>query len=161
MHPRAAALVRELRLQPHPEGGHFAETFRSSRKVHAAGDVRPRAAMTSIYFLLAAGETSRWHRLDADELWHFHEGEPVELFLLDASAQILTRTRLGPVSAGTAPMRVVPAGSWMAARPAGDYALVGCTVGPGYEAEGFALMKDAPDLAVELARRFPELAGLL
>lgn len=161
MHPRAEALIRDLRLQPHPEGGHFAETFRSARKVQAAGDVRPRAAMTAIYFLLTAGEASRWHRLDADELWHFYEGAPVELLLLDAPAHILTRTRLGPVSAGAAPLRVAPAGSWMAACPLGDYALVGCSVGPAFEPAGFTLMKDAPEVAVDLARRFPEVAGLI
>ena len=161
MHPRAEALVRDLRLQPHPEGGRFAEVFRSPRTVHGTGEVRPRSALTTIYFLLAAGEASRWHRLDADELWHFYEGEPVELLLLDQPAQILTRTRLGPAATGTAPLRAVPAGSWMAARPLGDYALVGCTMGPAFEQEGLTLMKDAPAVAADLARRFPEVAGLI
>ena len=160
--PRAQELIRDLRLQPHPEGGRFAEAFRSPRLVRAAGDARDRAAVTTIYFLLAEGEASRWHRLDADEIWHFYEGAPVELFHLDAAAQILTRTRVGPVAAGAAPVRVVPAGSWMAARPLGRFALVGCTVGPGFEPEGFVLMmKDAPEVAVDVARRFPEVADLI
>ncbi len=161
MHPRAEELVRDLRLQPHPEGGRFLETFRSPRLVHSAGAIRGRTALTTIYFLLAEGEASRWHRLDADEVWHHYEGAPLELLLLDASAQILTRQHVGPVAPGAAPVRVVPAGSWMAARSVGAYTLAGCTMGPGFEPAGFALMKDAPEVAVEVARRFPEMAGLI
>ena len=162
LHPRAEELVRDLRLRPHPEGGRFAEAFRSPRQVRAAGEPRDRSALTTIYFLLAAGEVSRWHRLDADEAWHFYEGAPLELFLLDEGAQILTRETVGPAAAGTAPVRVVPAGSWMAARPLGEFALVGCTVAPGFEPGGFLLMmKDAPAVAVDVARRFPEVAGLI
>lgn len=160
--PRAAELVRDLRLQPHPEGGRFAEAFRSPRTVQAADEPRGRSALTTIYFLLVAGEVSRWHRLDADEAWHFYEGAPLELFLLDGTAQILTRETLGPAAPGSAPVRVVPAGSWMAARPLGEFALVGCTMGPGFEPDGFLLMmKDAPAVAVDVARRFPEVAGLI
>jgi predicted cupin superfamily sugar epimerase len=163
MHPRAEELIRELRLEPHPEGGHFAEEFRSPHQVRAAdaGGAPDRAALTTIYFLLAAGEVSRWHRLDADEIWHFYEGSPLDLFLLDADALILTRTRLGPVEPNSLPVHVVPAASWLAARPVGDFALVGCTMGPGFEPEGLALMKDAPEVAVDVARRFPEVAALL
>lgn len=161
MHPRAEELIHDLRLAPHPEGGRFVETFRSPRLVRADGGARDRTALTTILFLLAAGEASRWHRLDADEVWHFHEGEPLELLLLDAEAWILTRTRLGPVAPGSAPSGVVPAGSWMAARPLGAYALVGCTMGPGFEPEGFALLRDAPAVAAGVARRFPEVAGLI
>jgi len=165
MHLRAEELIRELRLQPHPEGGHFAEEFRSPRRVRAADAVGAsapeRAALTTIYFLLAAGEVSRWHRLDADEIWHFYEGSPLDLFLLDADALILTRTRLGPVEPNSLPVHVVPAASWLAARPVGDFALVGCTMGPGFEPEGLALMKDVPEVAVDVARRFPEVAVLL
>ncbi len=165
MHPRAEDLIRDLRLQPHPEGGHFAEVFRSPRRVRAvdasgaAG--ADRAGLTTILFLLGEGEVSRWHRLDADEMWHFYEGEPIDLILLDGAARILTRTRVGPVAPGSAPVHVVPADSWVAARPSGAYALVGCTMGPGYEPEGFTLMSDAPDVAMGVVRRFPEVADLL
>ena len=165
MHPRAEELIRDLRLQPHPEGGHFAEVFRSPRRVRAAhadgAAASDRSALTTIYFLLGAGEVSRWHRLDADEMWHFYEGDPLDLSLLDAAARILTRTRVGPVAPGSAPVHVVPAASWVAARPVGAYSLVGCTMGPGYEPEGFTLLKDAPDVAVDVVRRFPEVADLL
>ena len=165
MHPRAEELIRELRLEQHPEGGRFSEVFRSPRlvRVEDAGGTAGtgRSALTTIYFLLVEGEVSRWHRLDADELWHFYEGAPLELFLLDAAGLILTRTRLGPAASGTALVHVAPAGSWLAARPLGAFALVGCTMGPGFEAAGFALLKDAPDAAVDVVRRFPEAADLL
>jgi len=184
-HPRVGELIRALKLQPHAEGGHFAEVFRSPRLVRAVrpagaggapedggggrsdASARERSALTTIYFLLAAGETSRWHRLDADEIWHFIEGEPLDLLLLDERARILTRLRLGPAAPGAgggavaAPVHVVPAGSWLAARPSGAYSLVGCTVGPGFEYEGFTLLRDVPVLAEEVARRFPDVAPLV
>lgn len=162
MHPRAQELIHQLRLQPHPEGGHYSEVFRSPRRVRLAGVAGPeRSALTTIHFLLGTGEVSRWHRLDADETWHFEEGEPLELFLLDHSAKILTRLRLGPFAPGAAPVQVVPAGSWVAARPLGAYALVGCTVGPGFEPSGFALLQDDPGLAAGVREGFPEVAGLI
>jgi predicted cupin superfamily sugar epimerase len=161
MHERARELIDDLRLQPLPEGGRFAEVHRSARRVRAHGEGQDRAAVTTIYFLLTAGDASRWHRLDADEVWHFYEGSPLELFLLDAPARILTRARLGPLSPGAAPVHVVPAGSWLAARPDGEFALVGCTMGPGFDAAGFTLMKDVPALAANVARRFPEVARFL
>jgi uncharacterized protein len=163
MHPRAEELIRELRLVEHPEGGHFSEVFRSPRLVRSAqaGETAGRSALTTIYFLLVAGEVSRWHRLDADEIWHFYEGSPLDLFILLAAEGGLTRVRLGRVASGTAPVHVVPAGTWVAARPSGDFALVGCTVGPGYDAAGFTLLKDAPETAVECLRRFPEAAEWL
>jgi hypothetical protein len=161
MHPRAEELIRDLRLAPHPEGGHFGETYRSSRPVRPADEPRDRAALTTIYFLLAAGERSRWHRLDADELWHYYEGDSLELFLFDAPAHSLSRVCLGQVSPGCAPVQVAPAGSWLAARPLGAFTLAGCTMGPGFEEEGFVLMADEPGVAAELAERFPEVAGLI
>ena len=174
MHPRADELIRTLRLQPHREGGYFSEVFRSRRRVlieGAGGTPVERSVLTTIYFLLAEGEGSRWHRLDADEIWHFYEGEPLELYLLDPKAQILSRVRLGPAASGAASapgtpqlpayVRVVPMGSWLAARPTGPYALVGCSMGPGFEYEGLTLMKDEPAVAVEVARRFPEAAELI
>ena len=170
MHPRAEELIQVLRLAPHPEGGRFAEVFRSQHRVRPEGGDRERSALTTIYFLLADGEVSRWHRLDADEVWQFHEGDPLEILMLDGTAQILTRTHLGPAPSGAGPggtapgampAQVVPAGSWLAARPMGAYALVGCSMGPGFEAEGFTLMRDVPEVAAAVARRFPDVAGLV
>ena len=148
MDARAAELIQILGLRPHPEGGHYREVFRSK-------------ALTSIYFLLAAGEQSRWHRVMADEAWHFYEGDPLDLMWLNPSGSDCTRRVLGPVSKAHAPVHVVPAGCWQAARPSGAYTLVGCSVGPGFEFADFALLADHAAEADALRRRFPDLAALL
>ena len=161
MDARAAELIRVLGLRPHPEGGHYGEVFRSTLDVRVSGRDTSRRALTSIYFLLAAGEQSRWHRVMADEAWHFYEGGPLELMWLNPSGTELNRRVLGPVAPGQAPVHVVPAGCWQAARPTGAYALVGCSVGPGFEFEDFALLADHPAEADDLRRRFPDLAVLV
>ena len=160
-HDRARELIRTLGLEPHPEGGHYGELFRSAVEVHVAGRDQSRRALTSIYFLLATGEQSRWHRVMADEAWHFYEGDPLELLWLNASGTDCTRRRLGPVAPGQSPVHVVPAGCWQAARPTGDFALVGCSVGPGFEFSDFALLADQAAEAAALRRHFPDLADLL
>jgi predicted cupin superfamily sugar epimerase len=160
---RAAALTRLLRLVPHPEGGFYAEIFRSARTVHGGGEHgdQPRAALTSIDFLLVAGGHSRWHRVEADEAWHHHEGAVLELLWIDAARSALHVERLGPVDgAGTRPSAVVPAGCWQAARTTGAYTLVGCTVGPGFDFADFARLDDRPAEAAELRARFAEVRAL-
>jgi len=129
----AADVVRLLDLKPHPEGGHYRETFRDPR-VDAAG----RAVSTAIYFLLARGERSHWHRVDAAEVWHWHAGAPLTLSIAgDGTNNTIT---LGPdLAAGEVPQAVVPAGHWQAAQSRGDWTLVGCTVSPGFEFAGFEL----------------------
>jgi predicted cupin superfamily sugar epimerase len=128
----AADLIRLLDLKPHPEGGHFRETFRDPRTVENG-----RAASTAIYFLLARGERSHWHRVDAVETWHWYAGAPLRLALNDGSA---SDVRLGPnIAAGEQPQAVVPAQVWQAAESLGDWTLVGCTVAPGFEFAGFEL----------------------
>lgn len=124
--PEADRLIRRLKLKPHPEGGWFRETFR---------DGNPgRAYSTAIYFLLKAGEASRWHRVDAAEVWHFYKGGPLELKIGKGTFV------LGPeIDQGQAPQIVVPPGAWQAARPLGDYTLVGCTVAPGFEFSKFEM----------------------
>ncbi len=130
--PTAADIIAQLGLKPHPEGGHYRETFRDT---HTVGG---RAASTAILFLLARGERSHWHRVDAVEVWHFHAGAPLKLSLVDgASEQII---RLGnDISAGEIPQVVVPAHAWQAAQSLGDWTLVGCTVAPGFDFGGFEL----------------------
>lgn len=124
---RAGEVVDLLGLQPHPEGGWYRETFRD-----AAGE--GRAASTAIYFLLEAGQESRWHRVDAAEVWHHYAGAPLLLSIGE------TGHRLGPdLTAGERPQAVVPAGVWQKARSLGDWTLVGCTVAPGFEFAGFEL----------------------
>jgi predicted cupin superfamily sugar epimerase len=131
--PTAAEIIATLGLQPHPEGGHYRETFRDSR-VDAGG----RAASTAIYFLLASGERSHWHRIDAVEIWHYHAGAPLALEIAsDAGQRTIT---LGPdVAAGQEPQGIVPPDAWQAASTTGDWTLVGCTVAPGFDFATFEL----------------------
>ena len=142
-------------MQPHPEGGHYVELFRSAQGVHVPARNVERAAITTIYFLLAAGEFSRWHRVESDEIWHYHEGDAIELLLVDDRG--LRRLRLGPVARETRPTIVVPAGTWQAARAIGAYTLVACTVGPGFDFADFALAVDWPDIAARIADAGPDL----
>ena len=129
----AQDVIRLLGLKPHPEGGHFRETFRDGRTVGG------RAASTAIYFLLAEGEVSNWHRVDAAELWHWHAGAPLELATALAEDPP-SRIRLGnDLAAGECPQAVVPIGHWQCARSLGVWTLVGCTVAPGFEFAGFEL----------------------
>jgi uncharacterized protein len=129
----AADVIRLLDLKPHPEGGHFRETFRDTRGVDGS-----RAASTAIYFLLARGERSHWHRVDAAEVWHWHAGAPLMLDI--ASDERRERIMLGnDLAAGQRPQGVVPAHAWQAAQSLGDWTLVGCTVAPGFEFGAFEL----------------------
>jgi predicted cupin superfamily sugar epimerase len=160
MDRRVAELVEMLKLQPHPEGGYFGEVFRSAASV-APGDGRDRrSALTSIYFLLAAGQHSRWHRLRSDEVWHFYEGDPLELLSIDESLERSNVQLLGAAGAG-APVGVVPAGYWQAARSTGAYSLVGCSVGPGFDFADFRLLDEDSGEAKTIRARFPDLAVLI
>jgi uncharacterized protein len=132
-HLRAAEIIRLLDLKPHPEGGHYRQTFCDG--VQVAG----RAASTAIYFLLARGERSHWHRVDAAEGWHYYAGAPLELVMANDNGTI-ERVRLGiDLPAGERPQAVVPAHVWQAAVSLGDWTLVGCTVAPGFLFEHFEL----------------------
>ena len=129
----AADVIRMLGLKPHPEGGHFLETYRDAQ---GSG----RAASTAIYYLLARGERSHWHRVDASEVWHYYAGSPLRLETAIDSAGPVACMTLGPDLAGQQrPQAMVPAGVWQAAESLGDWTLVGCTVAPGFEFEGFEL----------------------
>lgn len=157
----AARLAASLRLEPHPEGGRYRQLHRSETTVAVEGRGVRRSAVTAILFLLARGEASRWQRVLSDEVWLFHEGDPLELLVVDAELSGVTRHLLGRASDGLAPLAVVPANAWQAARPLGGHALVSCTVGPGFEFEDFALLADLSAEAALLRERFPDLAGLL
>jgi uncharacterized protein len=134
MMPEASAIIERLRLQPHPEGGHYAETYR--HQPSGGG----RGALTAIYYLLAAGEESRWHRVkDATEVWLYHAGGPLEL-RLSADGKRSEAIRLGPdLARGERPQAVVPANCWQAARPLGSWVLVTCAVAPAFEFSGFEM----------------------
>lgn len=158
MHPRAAELIRTLGLSPHPEGGYYGEVFRSSSVVRPADTRVARPALTTIYFLLPAGEVSRWHRVLSDEVWHYYEGDPLELWLADEPLALVVCQRLGPVGADVQPVRIAEARQWQAARSTGAYTLVGCTVGPGFEFADFALLRDLPSQADAARARHPHAA---
>ena len=128
----AHQLIAELDLKPHPEGGHFRETFRD------APTTTGRAASTAIYFLLARGERSHWHRIDAAEVWHYYAGAPLQLQIVeDGHNQTI---RLGPdIAGGERPQAVVPPHAWQSAQSTGDWTLLGCTVAPGFDVSQFEL----------------------
>ena len=163
MHPRAAELIATLDLRPHPEGGFYREVFRSEARVTPADGRGARAALTTIYFLLPEGSVSRWHRVSSDEVWHLYEGGPLELLELDAHGESPRQHVLAALAEGmdAAPVRTIPAGHWQAARPLGDYALAGCTVGPGFDFADFTMLADDHATAERLRERWPELASLL
>ncbi len=130
----ADEIIRRLELEPHPEGGFFRETFRDT-----ATDASGRARSTAIYFLLKGGQVSRWHKVDAVEVWHWYAGAPLELAIA-APGESATAINLGPeIQSGARPQAVVPAGHWQQARALGAWTLVGCTVAPGFEFSGFEL----------------------
>ncbi len=144
--PAAQRLIRRLGLEPHPEGGFYRETYRSEERVQRGlidvGAVE-RAAATAIYYLLADDAYSAWHRIQSDELWHFHAGDPLNVHVLEDNGTVRTH-RLGNAAEDEVAVyqAVVPAGRWFAAeRVAGvhGYALVGCTVAPGFEFSEFEL----------------------
>jgi predicted cupin superfamily sugar epimerase len=127
-------VIRVLALAPHPEGGFFRETWR-----HDAGPGE-RGAGTAIYFLLRAGDRSHWHRVDADEVWHFHAGAPLTLWrTADADTPPDTAVLGIDLHAGQEPQLRVPAGWWQSAASTGDWTLVSCTVAPAFEFAGFEL----------------------
>jgi predicted cupin superfamily sugar epimerase len=149
---RAAELIDELALQPHPEGGWYREIYRSATRVDTPRG--PRAALTTIYYLLERGQLSRWHVVQADELWHFYAGAPLELLAYTPASGGFERHELGYVraadpglvetAAGVTSVAVIPTGVWQAARSLGEYSLVGCTVGPGFEFADFQFVSALP-----------------
>ena len=129
----AAQVIDALGLQPHPEGGHYRETFRDPRTVDG------RSVGTAIYYLLGVGETSAWHRVDAAEIWHWHAGAPLVL-TVSPNGHDATARHLGPdLSRNQHPQIVVPAGHWQTATSLGAWTLVGCTVSPAFEFQGFEM----------------------
>jgi predicted cupin superfamily sugar epimerase len=131
--PSASDIIARLDLKPHPEGGHYRETFRDT---HADADGRVRS--TAIYFLLAHGERSHWHRIDAVEVWHYYAGDALTLHIADDGGA--HSIALGPdLASGEMPQAIVPAHAWQAAETTGDWTLVGCTVAPGFDFAKFEL----------------------
>jgi uncharacterized protein len=135
-----AEIIHRLGLVPHPEGGYYRETFRSSLTLDLP-DGRRRSASTAIHYLLPPGTRSAWHRVASDEVWHHYDGGPLRLHLLGTGTRRLDRSE---------PQVVVPAGVWQAAEPEGEGVLCGCTVAPGFDFADFEMGS-----AAELLREFP------
>lgn len=130
----AQAIIDRLGLLPHPEGGHYAETFR------AQAEPGGRGACTAIHYLLQAGERSHWHKVDAVEIWAWHGGEALKLSIAAAAGAGVTEIVLGgDVLAGQVPHAVVPAHAWQAAEPLGAWTLVSCVVAPAFDFAGFEM----------------------
>lgn len=132
MHDPETVIAR-LGLLPHPEGGHYRETFRDARILSDG-----RAASTAIYFLLARGERSHWHRIDAVEIWHYYAGAPLALHIHESGAT-QSVTLGADLASGHEPQGIVPPHAWQSAESRGDWTLVGCTVAPGFDFTAFEL----------------------
>lgn len=135
----AELLIAQLRLEPHPEGGHFRETYRARELVSTERGMR--AASTAILFLLVAGRWSRWHRIRSDEVWHHHAGSGLRIYELSPQGQVRLTSLGSDLAAGEQLQHVVPAGRWFAAEPDASlpWSLVGCTVAPGFDFADFEL----------------------
>ncbi|WP_417671203.1 cupin domain-containing protein [Roseibium sp.] len=133
----ASEVVTLLNMQPHPEGGFYAETFRDE-----VCDDSGRPASTLIYFLLPEGITSRWHTVDAVETWHWYAGSPLELSISPDGDKVERITLGNDLTAGERPQGIVPRDGWQQARSLGAWTLVGCTVAPGFRFEGFRMAPD-------------------
>ena len=159
MHPRAQQLIELLQLQPHPEGGYYREVYRAELQVHSDVVGELRSAATDIYFLLSAGQLSRWHRVAHDELWNFYEGAPLALYQLSPDFSECRCHKLDPQVGQFKDL--VPAAYWQAAESEGDYTILGCTVSPGFEFADLRMLKDLPDSAARVYADFPKLSRLV
>ncbi len=132
-HNAAEPIIHALRLKPHPEGGHYIETWRDS-----PGDGQ-RGCGTAIYYLLKAGEVSAWHRIDAAEIWHFYAGAPLKLSISDDGKAVRDILLGSDIAAGQRPQAIVPPDGWQMAQSTGAWTLVGCTVSPAFTFAGFEI----------------------
>lgn len=153
--------IHTLALEPHPEGGWFRQVYRSTSDVHPPDSRGTRSSITAIYYLLAAGEISRWHRVQSDEIWYLLEGGPLHLYVASPGFSTVERHRLDRIGTGAQPWFAVPAGWWQAAQPAGSFALASCVVAPGFEYADFALLANDPGSLEAAAHLTPEQRQLI
>lgn len=153
---RQHPLIEQLQMEPHPEGGYFRQIFQSSKQVTSPSHGQPRPAMTHIYFLLLAGQFSRFHRVLHDEVWNFYEGAPLRLYQIHQ--QQLREQRIGDAAHGYA--AIVPAGNFQAAETTGEYTLVGCSVAPGFDFADFSFIEE-PCLKQWIEVAHPDMAKFI
>jgi uncharacterized protein len=142
--------VEQLELLPHPEGGYYKETYRSASMVDVDGFEGNRNLATGIYFLITEGNFSAFHRIKSDEMWHFYAGDPLIVHVIHPNGTYESLTIGNDLTKKQRPQGLVPAGAWFASETLGDYALVGCTVSPGFDFQDFELAKRD-----ELSQLFP------
>ena len=149
-------IIQQLQLFPHPEGGFFRETYRSSETLITSGG-KTRNVSTAIYYLLENEDKSHFHRIQSDEIWHFHQKDPLEIFIIE-QGKLIVKTLGNNLAQGEVPQVVVPAGRWFAARVknASGYSLVSCTVAPGFDFTDFELAKKE-----NLLSQFPHLNDII
>jgi len=135
----ASEIIHRLGLKKHPEGGYYREIFRSKQKVRWQN--KTLSAGTAIHFLLREGDKSWCHRIPQDEVWHFYEGDPLELVCFSETGLNLKRIFLSSLNR----TYIVPGNFWQAARPLGKYSLIGCTVSPGFEFNMFEILSHFPE----------------
>ena len=160
MNKRAHELIDLLELSPHPEGGYYREMYRSETKVFSPIRKGLRSALTDIYFLLVSGQISRFHRVMHDEVWHFYEGNPLELVEMQSEGFEVSKVIMG--NNGNVPkyQHCIKGGNWQAAYSTGEYSLVGCTVAPGFDPLDFEFLKDNSIVQSAILKRNPELVDL-
>jgi predicted cupin superfamily sugar epimerase len=151
MNKQVARLVKKLALVKHPEGGYFKQTYRSDIMVNVEGFDGPRNIATAIYYMLAGGQFSAFHRIRSDEIWHYYAGCSITLYAIDKDGK-LSKTRIGRGDGGT-PQAVIKAGTWFSAAPDSkkSYCLLGCTVSPGFDYRDWELGKRD-----ELVKMYPQ-----
>jgi len=149
-------IIQQLQLFPHPEGGFFKETYRSAATL-TTSDGKTRNVSTDIYFLLENENKSNFHRIQSDEIWHFHQKNPLEIFVID-QGKLITKTLGNNLEQGEVPQVVVPAGRWFAAqvKNGSGYSLVSCTVAPGFDFADFEMAKKET-----LLSQFPHLNDII
>ena len=155
----ARQLITSLDLAPHPEGGWYRELYRSETQVETPRGTR--SALTQIYYLLEPGQFSRWHVIESDEIWHFYAGGTLELFSYDPQTRQIERSLLGNPLDGHGSVAVIKAGNWQAARVTDGFALVGCSVAPGFEFSEFRFVSGLPDHQTHFSGDLALLAPLL
>jgi len=160
---QARRLIERLSLEPHPEGGWYREIYRSASEVDTP--LGARAALTTIYYLLERNQLSRWHVVASDEVWHHYGGAPLELLAYDpATHKLLRRVLASPTDRDAAvgePVAVIERGRWQAAQSLGEYSLLGCTVGPGFEFADFRFVSALDDHAAHFTGAMRDLRKLL
>lgn len=155
----ASELIARLGLKPHPEGGWYREVHRAAERIETARG--PRAAITTICYLLEQAQIGRWHVVSSDEIWHFHAGAPLELLVYSPETRVARRNVLGPPTVEQEPIGIVRAGEWQAARSLGAFSLVGCDVGPGFEFEDFRFVATVAGHEAHFTGELARYSGLL